>query len=154
MNFEYDKHDDNDVNHVRKNYVIVIQFSYFLWIEEIFDQMDHFGGNVLVIKCENLFFYLYGFTNVSSNLCYLRKHLDIGYKVKIYHLYVFSNVSSNIHYLRISLDTELKGMVSHLYVFWKESLNIYYLWKAEDINCKCIFFTCIYSQLSLQITTK
>ena len=63
-------------------------------------------------------------------------------------------LSSNIHYLRISSDTELKGMVSHLYVFWKESLNIYYLWKAEDINCKCIFFTCIYSQLSLQITIK
>ena len=111
MNFEYDKHDDNDVNHARNNYVIVIRFSYFLWIEEIFDQMDHFGGNVLVIKCENLFFYLYGFTNVSSNLCYLRKHLDIGYKVKIYHLYVFSNVSSNIHYLRMSSDTERKGMV-------------------------------------------
>ena len=97
------------------------------------------------------FFYLYGFTNVSSNLCYLRKHLDIGYKDKIYHLYVFSNVSSNIHYLRISSDTELKGMVSHLYVFWKESLNIYYLWKVEDINCKCTFFTCIYSQFKLPL---
>ena len=99
-------------------------------------------------------FYLYGFTNVSSNLCYLRKSLDIGYKAKNYHLYVFSNVSSKIHYLRISSDTELKGMVSHLYVFWRESLNIYYLWKDEDIYCKCIFFTCIYSPLSLQITNK
>ena len=37
--------------------------------------------------------------------------MDIGYKDKVYHLYVFSNVSSNIHYLRMSSDTERKGMV-------------------------------------------
>ena len=42
---------------------------------------------------------------------FVRKPLDIGYKVKVYHLYVFSNVSSNIHYLRMSSDTERKGMV-------------------------------------------
>ena len=67
------------------------------FVEEIFDQMDHFGGNVLVIKCKNIFFYLYGFTNVSSNLCYLRKHLDIGCKVKTYHLCLFKySLSENI----------------------------------------------------------
>ena len=84
---------------------------------------------------------------MSLQIFFVRKFLDIGYKVKVYHLNVFSNVSSNIHYLKISSYTECKGMV--LKGVFKYILSIENL---ESLIAKVLIFIPMCSLMFLQVS--
>jgi len=88
--------------------------------------------------------------NVSFDLFFAEKPLVIGYKVKVCDLYVFSNVSSNIHYLRMSSDAEHKEftcmdsqMFLQIFVIWEN------IW---TLVTRLRFITCMCSLMSLQIS--